>query len=729
MNRILFLLVFLIAFLEQTNAQIQLVPYDSVPVIQNTSQLMNPWAGGMNCPQFSEIDLNGDGVKDLVAFERNFYGTVKTFINEEGYYVYQPEFRQLFPEMSNWMLLRDYNCDGRMDIFTSVPAGVAVYRNEPDPESGLRFVLESPILQSEGPNGQTPVYVSSVDVPAIDDIDNDGDPDILSFDILGNAVEYHRNMSVENYGNCQHLEFVQESRCWGYFSEDGNSNSVTLFDTCENKSSVSPHVARHAGSTILSIDLTGNGLKDLLLGDITYPNLVFLENGGTLQEAGIVDYSTAFPGGENPVDLTVFPAGYFLDVTGDGLRDLIVAPNNPNTSENFDNIWFYKNVGMSDLPEFSFQQKNFLQEGMIDAGERSYPVFFDEDADGLMDIVIGNFGYFVASGEYDSRLTLLRNTGTTTEPAFGVADDDYGDLGQYGFNGIYPAFGDMDGDGDTDMITGDEDGNVHYFRNDAGAGNQADFALSQPNFNGIDVGQSAKPQITDVNRDGLPDLLVGERSGTVNYFENAGTPDSPQFSSQPTIEELGSVDVMHECCTGYSAPLMTEDSLGNKILYVGSEKGWLYLYNNIEENLTGTFNLMDSLDLHAVNCNLSGADINGDGKPEFVSGSYAGGISLLKTGKPSSLGISSKERQKTFIRVMPNPALNFVNISSENFLSNELLTIRLVDIQGKTIRQMKTDFSNKNIQIEVSGLTPGIYLILVQSGIKQCSAKFIKKAQ
>ncbi|MEZ5148263.1 MAG: hypothetical protein R2759_14665 [Bacteroidales bacterium] len=62
------------------------------------------------------------------------------------------------------------------------------------------------------------------------------------------------------------------------------------------------------------------------------------------------------------------------------------------------------------------------------------------------------------------------------------------------------------------MITGDEDGLLHYFRNDAAAGEPADFKLTQPNFKGIDVGQSAKPQIIDINRaDGKPDLLVGER--------------------------------------------------------------------------------------------------------------------------------------------------------------------------------------------------------------------------
>ncbi len=63
--------------------QIQLVPYDSVTIFSKKENLNNPFAGGLNCPQFSEIDLNGDGVKDLVAFERNFMVLLKPILIKE----------------------------------------------------------------------------------------------------------------------------------------------------------------------------------------------------------------------------------------------------------------------------------------------------------------------------------------------------------------------------------------------------------------------------------------------------------------------------------------------------------------------------------------------------------------------------------------------------------------------------------------------------------------------
>ena len=105
------------------------------------------------------------------------------------------------------MLMRDYNCDGKEDVFTSVPAGVAVYRNDTGPDGKLKFTLVTSLLQTIGLDGQTPLYVSPPDIPAIADIDNDGDLDFLSFNILGSTVEYHKNFSMGNNGSCDFLEF------------------------------------------------------------------------------------------------------------------------------------------------------------------------------------------------------------------------------------------------------------------------------------------------------------------------------------------------------------------------------------------------------------------------------------------------------------------------------------------------------------------------------------------
>jgi hypothetical protein len=727
-KRALLLLVpFLLNFNEMA-AQLEFVHYDDPVVTVQDDPWPNPWAGGMNSPQFSETDLNRDGVMDLVVFERNFYGAVKTFV--KGYkgewygYVHAPIFQQGFPRMRNWMLMRDYNCDGKEDIFTSVPGGIAVYRNDRMWNTGMQFTLVSPLLLTSGINGTEPLYVATTDIPAITDVDGDGDLDILSFNLLGSTVEYHKNLSMENHGNCDFLEFELRNACWGFFSEDGNNNTVSLYDTCDVNVTGPEKSGRHAGSSLLAVDLTGNGAKDLVLGDITYNNLVALTNGGTTTASIMVAQDTAFPANTVPVDLTVFPALYEIDVDDDGARDLLVAPNNPNTSENNGQVWHYrreKNV----LPaQYTYMKSGYLVDDMIDVGESSYPVFFDENGDGVKDIIAGNLGYFEGAGDYSSQLMLLRfDRFVSGIPHYDYQTSDYLQLSELGFNGAYPAFGDMDNDGDEDMLLGDEDGRLHYFRNEGGAGNPADLILIEPNYKGIDAGTSARPQIIDVNRDGLPDLLVGERGGTIQYFQNEGTPAEASFLSVPTNDLFGGIDVMPECCTGFSAPHMVEDSNGAYNLYVGSEQGMLYLFDGIENNITGSFNLVDSIYLHGVNVNVSTYDVNNDGKNEFLYGEFAGGIGMLREGK-YPLGISEDNVSHILPDVYPNPATDFIRVSLDNPEDDIEGRVSVTDLSGRVL--LERAFENGDIELNITHLDPGLYIVIFQAENLFSSAKFLK---
>lgn len=710
-------------------SQLQLVRYDSIPVTKTGDTLNLAWAGGFNSPQFSQIDLNGDGIKDLFAFERNFYGIVKSFLNKgtpaEIDYVYAPCYQHAFPKMRNWALLRDYNCDGKEDIFTNVPFGMAVYRNDYTPESGLKFTLVNSLLQTSTPEGTESLYVSPPDIPSISDIDNDGDLDILTFDIIGKYVEYHKSQSFENNGNCDQLEYELKNRCWGYFSENETNNGITLYDTCADNVTDPEKAGRHAGSSLLALDLTGNGVKDLLLGDIAHDNIVQLTNTGTVTGSSMQQVDEAFPSNSQPVDLTTFPAAFYLDVNNDEKKDLIITPNNPNTSENSDDIWHYKNTGTNEIPVFTFQSNHFLQGKMIDVGEGAKPVFFDYDSDGLEDIVIGNFGYFVEAGDYESKLALYRNSGSATSPAFEFVTDDYSGLSSLNLKGVYPAFGDLDGDGDKDLLTGDEEGNIHLFINTASQGEPANFVLSQPNYKNIDAGQTAMPQLVDVNRDGKPDLLIGERSGTIKYYENTGTSEEADFSSIPTIDQFGGIDVMPECCTGYAAPYLTEDSTGSHILYVGSERGNLYLFNNIDGNLYGDFSVVDSLFLYGLNVNVDGTDINGDGKEELVYGEYTGGIAILQNGTPSFLGVEVNKIELLQVELFPNPASSILNIRIRNTHQTSTYKVECIDLFGNVIKTGLISNQTGDARIDLSEIKRGIYFVRISDNYGLVTKKLV----
>ena len=53
--------------------------------VKNTDNVLSsPWAGGLNACQFGRVDLNSDGVKDLVVFDRQG-NRLSCFLNKGGH--------------------------------------------------------------------------------------------------------------------------------------------------------------------------------------------------------------------------------------------------------------------------------------------------------------------------------------------------------------------------------------------------------------------------------------------------------------------------------------------------------------------------------------------------------------------------------------------------------------------------------------------------------------------
>ena len=101
---------------------------DDVEVIENSSMLSSPWMGGINAAQFSTIDVNNDNLEDLFIFDRTG-NTISIYINTGSDYIYSSEYADKFPDLQYWALLRDYNQDGKKDIFSYVSGGIGVWLN------------------------------------------------------------------------------------------------------------------------------------------------------------------------------------------------------------------------------------------------------------------------------------------------------------------------------------------------------------------------------------------------------------------------------------------------------------------------------------------------------------------------------------------------------------------------------------------------------------------------
>ena len=701
-----------------------------------------PWAGGLNSCTFGPIDLNLDGKPDLVIFER-LGNRILPFIQNgtPGIvdYTYHPEYVSLFPDLHEWVEFVDYNCDGRLDIFTYYAGGIRVFKNVSD--TSLKFELVTDLLQSYYYTGYVGILGTPVDFPALADLDNDGDIDILTFFGLGSYVEFHRNLSIEKYGTCDSLDYKLTDNCWGDFKESEGGNKITLDAVCPAKSDPLPlapysfGLQKHTGSTMLAIDLNGNGVQDLLLGDVDFPNIISLSNGGTGDSAHMISVDSTFPGTSRPVRLFSFPSCSSIDMNNDGLNDLVISPFDPSylISDNYRSVWFYQNTGTFSSPVFQFQEDRFFQDEMIDVGTNSYPTFFDINSDGLLDLIIGNYGYYDSSfyklgylhSVYTSRLAYYQNTGTTSFPAFKLVTDDFGGLAALHLTGLYPAFGDLDGDGDDDLILGNTDGTLIYLENTAGPGQLPVYKAPVFNYQNINVKKTSTPQLFDLDKDGLKDLVIGKQEGSISYYRNTGTIAQPQFTL--ITNNLGNINVTNPNLSyyGYSTPYFFLDKTHEIKLLVGSEEGKVHYFTNVENNLNGAFLPSDSLfslvtgkpfeiksGWRLAPCIASLSD------PVFmdlVVGNFAGGLNYFShQAVPAVIAdiIDAKASMNNQFKVYPNPADQFMFVKANYKHPDSQFILELYNSMGlRVTRQILPSISE--LPVFTGNFPEGLYLLVI----------------
>jgi hypothetical protein len=549
-------------------------------------------------------------------------------------------------------------------------------------------------------------------------VDNDGDLDVLTFPVSGSFVEFHRNRAVEQFGVCDTLVYQLEPSCFGNFGLSGFANAALLNVGCRMAApgvdaQLDPDITarvQHAGSCMIALDIDGDGDKDLMNGDILGNNMLLVVNGGSTSGALMTAQDDSFPSYDDPVDLITFPAPYYMDVNNDNQKDFIVAPCISGPSENYNNVLYYTNTTDNNSNVFSFIKNRFLVDEMIEVGSGANVVFQDIDKDGLMDIVIGNYGYFTTTPPFQSGLSYYRNNGTATAPSFELVTQNLGNISQIGITGVSPAFGDLDNDGDDDLVVGNSDGNLLLFTRSGSTYTLTQPSMSTSNGTPIDVGSNSMPQLYDVNKDGKLDLVVGERAGNLNYYENAGTVSSPSFNL--VSSNFGGVLVNNAFSLyGYSYPYMY-DSSGVTQLLVGAVNGYVYQYNNIDNNLGGSFNLVDSM-YHGIwepqRVTVASRDIDGDGIREILTGNYAGGITIYKYDSTTGLGESMEEGAR--FQMYPNPASDQVVFRFEAYGKR---TIRIFDITGRELLNISTE--RNTLVVPVHDLSNGIYRCLVQDG-------------
>jgi hypothetical protein len=441
--------------------------------------------------------------------------------------------------------------------------------------------------------------------------------------------------------------------------------------------------------------------------------MLFLLNGGTPDSAIITQQDINFPVYDVPVMMQNLPGAYYIDLNNDQLKDMLVSPF-ATVGEDFNNLHFYQNTTDNCTNIFQLTDSQFVGRQTIDLGTASSPVFFDVDNDGLQDLVVGNELYFNTDPSFTySRLAWFRNVGSASAPAFQLVDRDWLGLSSLQQYGLAPEFGDVDADGDSDLLLGNSDGTLILYSNVAATGQVPQFVFNAPAWQGIDIGNNSQPQLIDVDRDGRMDLLIGERSGVLNYYRNT-SPSGPAVFSLVS-SNFGAVNVLQPGgIAGYSDPYMFDSPSGYQLL-VGCDNGNIYHFVDIDSNLGGAFVLADSAysgiqELKRVT--IARTDLDGDGNPDLMAGCNAGGLRFYSSTSTASAGSAQLSRNEGVI-LYPNPATSTVRVVLPTGMRNELSRIRLLDLQGRSLADFVT--VSDDIRLDLTSLPSGVYFVEAKS--------------
>lgn len=201
--------------------------------------------------------------------------------------------------------------------------------------------------------------------------------------------------------------------------------------------------------------------------------------------------------------------------------------------------------------------------------------------------------------------------------------------------GAAPALGDLDGDGDLDLIIAGANGALRAFEN-RGSPLMASFlerASWAAGINGLPAGP-IYPAFGDWDRDGRADIALGGNDGIIRFRKSNG------FSAAPT--SAGSLNVG----TGSVIPTFRPNSVGGLDLLVLKENGSVDLYtytgNPLEPYAAPARQTSILPDTILNGCSLSVADANGDGLLDILASDADGRMWLFRAVSSGGYILNSK---------------------------------------------------------------------------------------
>lgn len=713
-----------------------------IKVTENNRDKPLAWCGGLDQPQFAMVDLDKDGMNDLVVFEGHdliYYpyipivsNNIKTFLSVgtpgNPHFKYAPEYEYLVPYPYRMMKMLDYNCDSIPDFLygnTILNICDGYYNSNNNWTcNNCRVIYDKGINPS-------PLVFAGGDIPGVADIDNDKDLDLVTANAT-NKFDLFRDMRNEDGLSCDSTRFKLKDQCWGKVHHPG-TREFSFGVSCSNiglKTSGDEAKTTDGSASVCLFDADGDGDFDALVSEPKYSDIQFLKNGKV--EYGypvdtMVAQDTIWQTGGHKLHMASYPMAHWLDIDNDNDRDIVIAPQ---TDENYRSVAYYSNNGNDAAPSFIYQSDTLLMQDMIDAGSNSYPCLYDYNKDGKMDLFIGGQVY-QPGGLYKTSIIYLENTSTGNDVSFKVVTRNFLNIGSYAEKGAAISIGDLDGDGRDDLVAGREDGSIICFKNHASGPNaQPDWQLWQARMktsDGIEmyIVKNAVPCIYDIDADGKNDLIVGNYTGYLTFYKNIG---AGQISFEYKTDKLGNVKILPGQTSGFSAPYIGPvDNSGDVYLMVGSGMGNIYRYTGFQNgNVTGTYKMLDSVysDVRVPGeyTSVAFGNVFGDHRYELFIGNVRGGVFAYR----QVWDVNVDEVMKgSKMKIYPNPAKDRVTMTLEAELTSSV-SIRLVDNMGRIVGAPHV-VSGRSVELDVSMLPPGFYICLISTGKEELKGIFVKE--
>lgn len=582
-----------------------------------------PFAGGwFNIkPHLADIDNDGDDdlfivgqfPDDRVTFYRNT-GTPDTPLFEIA------EERMSGIQVRSFLEISDIDGDGDFDFLSDLDTVLVVHENVGTPEAHS-FVTTTPSYIDSLPDSRSAGLSS---YPRLEDLDGDGDPDFLYMKAIGGTPIFH-----ENVGTPTEPLFVRGDEGWGGFSTNEFGGRINAED------------GKHGFASLTIADISNDSMPDIIIGDLVNPNLWFFQNGSS-------DTVAQF----NQVTQSLLPERFdsrlsseVADLDLDQRLEIYVS--SAGTSELAEDGVF--RVYEQDAPgsfEFELRDSVFLR--CIDVGTRGRPNLTDFDGDGDLDFIVSG-GKTETFDQDVSMLHFYENVGSAGMPEFvrvPSASTPFSVITPKLFNEGYMtfAFGDLDGDDDLDMLMGTYWSLLQY--ENVGTREAPQYSLiGEPALPSLDTDNAHAPALGDLDNDGDLDLIVGEQgnSFTPNLFlyRNDGDAENfvPVFLSDNRIggeffpHGLDGGPVSGTTQNRHFVPTLV-DVDGDSLLDIVLGYGYGRLTTGLNEG-AGSFQFRSFDPYSEIEVGLDAApslgDVDGDGDLDLMVGELDGGVNYFET--------------------------------------------------------------------------------------------------